>query len=196
MPKIYSEEKRQELAEQLLEAGLDSIRRSGIKKLSIEELTKKVGIAQGTFYNFFPSKEMLIFFLAERYQTRVEDRMQAVIREKGFLERHDLKELYTCMMLEDNDNILRYLSRDDLQVLVTRLPKACLSKVADTRSIVERNLTFVPHKKDTVDVDAVINWIQLMQLAIQNKDLLIEDGLRKIMLTLIENMLEEIFERE
>ena len=51
MPKIYSVEKRQEIVNQLMMVGLELIRQNGIKKMSIHELTKRVGIAQGTFYN-------------------------------------------------------------------------------------------------------------------------------------------------
>lgn len=193
MPRIYSEEKRRDIAAQMLEAGLYIIRRSGVKKLSIEELTKKVGIAQGTFYNFFPSKEMLIVALAERYQARLNDWMHAVAAQKGYLDREDLRKLYAGMMLEDDDNIYRYLSRDDIQVLMTRLPKECLSEMADPRVQVERNLSFIRNKKENVDITSVINWIQMMHLAVQNKDLLIEEGLPKIVGILIDNMLDEIF---
>ena len=33
----------------------------GMKKTSVEQLTKAVGIAKGSFYKFYESKEMLFF---------------------------------------------------------------------------------------------------------------------------------------
>ena len=37
----------------------------GMKKTSVEQLTKSVGIAKGSFYKFYESKEMLFFAVLE-----------------------------------------------------------------------------------------------------------------------------------
>ena len=51
--------------EQLRKALLKETRRCavtlGMKKTSVEQLTKAVGIAKGSFYKFYESKEMLFF---------------------------------------------------------------------------------------------------------------------------------------
>ncbi len=108
MPKIYSVEKRQEIVNQLMMVGLELIRQNGIKKMSIHELTKRVGIAQGTFYNFFNSKEMLVYALADSYQQSIKDKLEEIIQTKGYLERNDLRELYNCMFLKDEHNVYRF----------------------------------------------------------------------------------------
>ena len=46
-----------------MEAALDLFHDKGTKALSIAELTKRAGIAQGTFYNFWKDKEALIIEL-------------------------------------------------------------------------------------------------------------------------------------
>jgi AcrR family transcriptional regulator len=193
MPKIYSTEKRQEIVNQLLMVGLELIKQNGIKKMSIHELTKRVGIAQGTFYNFFNSKEMLVYALADSYQQSIKDKLEEIIQTKGYLERNDLRELYDCMFLKDEHNVYRFLTREDLQNLSTRLPSDCLNKMTDIKTAMERNLRHVREKKEPYDLDAVINWLQLMNLTIQNKDILVETGIEKIILQLIENMLDELF---
>ena len=51
--------------EQLHKALLKETRRCavtlGMKKTSVDQLTKAVGIAKGSFYKFFESKEMALF---------------------------------------------------------------------------------------------------------------------------------------
>ncbi|WP_373482925.1 TetR/AcrR family transcriptional regulator [Acetobacterium sp.] len=193
MPKIYSNEKRQEIANQLMMVGLELIRRNGLKKMSIHELTKRVGIAQGTFYNFFNSKEMLVYALADSYQQSINDKLEEIIQAKAHLERNDLRELYACMFLKDEHNVYRFLTREDLQNLSTRLPSDCLYEITDIKVAMERNLRYVREKKEPCDLDAVINWVQIMNLTVQNKDILVEAGIEKIILQLIENMLDELF---
>ena len=173
--------------------GLELIKYNGIKRMSIEELTKRVGIAQGTFYNFFNSKEMLVYELANAYHERLDQKTEEIIKSKGFLDREDLRELYYNMILKDEDNVYRFLKNDDIQALITRLPKDCLLKISDIKGELEKNLRYVNGKKEKCDLNAVINWIQVMNLTVENKDILEESGIEKIINKMIENMLDEIF---
>ena len=193
MPKIYSEEKKKEIREQLMATGLELIKYNGIKRMSIEELTKRVGIAQGTFYNFFNSKEMLVYELANAYHERLDQKTEEIIKSKEFLDREDLRELYYNMILKDEDNVYRFLKNDDIQALITRLPKDCLLKISDIKGEIEKNLLYLNGKKEKCDLNAVINWIQVMNLTVENKDILEESGIEKIINKMIENMLDEIF---
>lgn len=55
--------------EQIRRALLKEARRCavtlGMKKTSVEQLAKAVGIAKGSFYKFYESKEMLFFAVLE-----------------------------------------------------------------------------------------------------------------------------------
>ena len=63
MPKAFTEEERIKIKEALMETALDLFHDKGTKSLSIAELTKRVGIAQGSFYNFWKDKDALIIEL-------------------------------------------------------------------------------------------------------------------------------------
>lgn len=195
MPKIYSNEKRQEIRSQLMIVGLELIKQNGFKKMSIQALTKRVGIAQGTFYNFFISKEMLVYELADAYQQSTNLKLEEIIQAKGYFERNDLRELYYHMFLKDENNVYRFITREDLQMLYTRLPSDCFHKMTDLKKEMERTLLNANKLKEYYDLDTVINWIQIMNLTIQNKDILVESGIEKMILAMIENMLNELFER-
>lgn len=193
VPKIYSQEKRQEIREQIMDMGLELIKQYGMRKMSIEQITKKVGIAQGTFYNFFDSKEILVYELANAYQERINQKLEEIIQIKGYLDRESLRELYYGMILKDEDNVYRLLKREDIQTFLTRLPSNCLNKISDTKMQMEKNLRYVSEKKEKYDLDAILNWIQVMNLVVENKDILVETGIEKIVNRMIENMLDEIF---
>nr|WP_258880728.1 TetR/AcrR family transcriptional regulator [Clostridium estertheticum] len=173
--------------------GLELIKQYGMRKMSIEQITKKVGIAQGTFYNFFDSKEILVYELANAYQERINQKLEEIIQIKGYLDRESLRELYYGMILKDEDNVYRLLKREDIQTFLTRLPSNCLNKISDTKMQMEKNLRYVSEKKEKYDLDAILNWIQVMNLVVENKDILVETGIEKIVNRMIENMLDEIF---
>lgn len=60
MAKAFTEEERLEIRERIMETAIDLFHENGAKALSIQELTRRVGISQGSFYNFWKDKESLI----------------------------------------------------------------------------------------------------------------------------------------
>lgn len=63
MAKAFTEEERSRIKEKIMEAALDLFHDKGTKALNISELTKRAGIAQGSFYSFWQDKEALIIDL-------------------------------------------------------------------------------------------------------------------------------------
>lgn len=63
MGKAFTEEEKIKIKESIMETALDLFHEKGTKSLSISELTKRVGIAQGSFYNFWKDKESLVIDL-------------------------------------------------------------------------------------------------------------------------------------
>lgn len=61
--KAFTEEEKIKIKESIMETALDLFHEKGTKSLSISELTKRVGIAQGSFYNFWKDKESLVIDL-------------------------------------------------------------------------------------------------------------------------------------
>ena len=60
MGKAYSDKEREEIRTRVLEAALDLYHANNSKSLNISEITKRAGISQGGFYNFWQDKEALI----------------------------------------------------------------------------------------------------------------------------------------
>ncbi len=67
MPRAFTEVERDAIRAKLLQAGRDCFLRYGLKKTTIEDLTRPAGIAKASFYLFFDNKERLFIevFLEE-----------------------------------------------------------------------------------------------------------------------------------
>ena len=63
MGKAFTEEEKVKIREKLMETAIELFHEKGTKSLSIAELTRRVGIAQGSFYNFWTDKEALVIDL-------------------------------------------------------------------------------------------------------------------------------------
>ena len=75
--------------EQLRKALLKETRRCavtlGMKKTSVDQLTKAVGIAKGSFYKFYESKEMLFFAVLENIHSELYGVADRALRESDGL---------------------------------------------------------------------------------------------------------------
>ncbi|MGN0437640.1 MAG: TetR/AcrR family transcriptional regulator, partial [Lachnospiraceae bacterium] len=87
MPKVYSEEERNTIITRLKEEANILMQEKGVKKTTVDELVKRVGIPKGTFYLFYPSKEMLLFDVSQDFHKQVDDYITAgimrIVKEKN-----------------------------------------------------------------------------------------------------------------
>jgi TetR/AcrR family transcriptional repressor of nem operon len=67
----------------LLDAGLEVFAERGYAKTTIAEIVERAGVAQGTFYLHFATKEALLFALQERFKERMVTRAAAAITASG-----------------------------------------------------------------------------------------------------------------
>jgi AcrR family transcriptional regulator len=63
----FTDEKREQIRETLHETGRELFAQYGLRKTTIAELTEPAGIATGTFYQFYDSKEELYIEILEAY---------------------------------------------------------------------------------------------------------------------------------
>ena len=90
MGKAFTEEEREEIREKLRRTGLKILAKTGIKDISIRDITKQAGIAQGGFYTFYANKDEFILDLIslrirEKTDIMYENRAKTVDDPRGFL---------------------------------------------------------------------------------------------------------------
>lgn len=63
-------EQREQVKRSILDTSISIFKEKGYENATIDEITRTVGVAKGTFYNFFSSKsDILIAWAAEKFQT-------------------------------------------------------------------------------------------------------------------------------
>ena len=81
MPKPFTEQERRTIRDRLMDEGLKRFARQGVRAMRIDDLCRDVGIAKGSFYSFFASKEALFFALSDRQDEMHKSEMLAQMRE-------------------------------------------------------------------------------------------------------------------
>ena len=96
----------------------------GMKKTSVEQLTKAVGIAKGSFYKFYESKEMLFFAVLENVHSELYGVADHALSEANGLppsERAAKAVLAVCRRLSDTGDMV--FIEHDAKLLLQRLPE-------------------------------------------------------------------------
>ena len=87
MPKLYSEEEKRQIIEKLKKEANILMLERGVKKTTVDELVKRAGIPKGTFYLFYPSKEMLLYDVSQDFHEQVDcyitNGVRKIIRDKN-----------------------------------------------------------------------------------------------------------------
>ena len=75
MPKIYTDEERTDIRTRLKREANILMLEKGVKKTTVDELVQRTGIPKGTFYLFYPSKEMLLFDCSQDFHEQVDEHL-------------------------------------------------------------------------------------------------------------------------
>lgn len=130
MSRGFNEHEKEFIKNALIEQGKILFGKFGFQKTSILEITKSVGIAQGTFYNFFKSKEELYFFILEMEEKEIKEQFASIdIFEKNEPKK-EIKSILRNMMqtVETNPLIRDLYFGDNMEILLKKLPPESLEK--------------------------------------------------------------------
>ncbi len=75
LPTGSREQKRLETHERIYAAALAEFREAGFQKAQIDRIVERAGVARGTFYFHFPTKEHVLLELQRRAETNITERI-------------------------------------------------------------------------------------------------------------------------
>lgn len=119
----FTEQKNETIRKELVREALHCAVTVGVRKTSVEQLTEAVGIAKGTFYKFFPSKELLFFAALETIHAETYAVAEKAMRDNAALlptERALKTVLAACQYLSDTKAMT--FIENDAEYLLRRIP--------------------------------------------------------------------------
>ncbi|EGT3682228.1 TPA: TetR/AcrR family transcriptional regulator [Clostridioides difficile] len=143
MAKSFTEIEKDNIRKRLISECEINWSKYGYKKTNIDELCSKSGIAKGSFYTFFDSKEKLFFEVLNGIQNRLISSVDEILSnmppKEGFAKA--LKMLYR---LYDKNPFLYSPTNTDYITLLNKIPKEMLSQleysnVQSFYSLIERH---------------------------------------------------------
>ncbi len=137
-PKAFSEDEKAMVRNKLIETAKGYLATTGIKKTTVEELSRAAGISKGAFYLFYDSKELLFLDALESIQSKIHDML--INEVKQHKNKRDCFVQVTKRMFIDLRPILYMLSNDEYEILLRRVPQERIKQHIEMDDMASKHL--------------------------------------------------------
>lgn len=194
MPKIFSPDDKAAIRRRLLELGLEELERGGFRKCAVESLASKAGIAKGTFYNFFPSKEAFFYEVMLSIRDANRDMMRRALRSPGANRgtvADFLVERYTRIR-----TVFDYFSMDEMNIVFRKLPGKRAESESQSEAFLAELLAGMSDINPDLDGHIVLSMLNVMAMASSNAELIVSGSKEATIRFLAESLAEYLFRKE
>ena len=151
MPKSYSDQEREYIQSRLREEAAKCLAQYGVRRTTVDELVKRVGIPKGTFYLFYKSKELLLFEVIQQQHESINDDLARALSHLAGKEltADALTDLIFGFFKKTEEMpILQLLDTDEVELLVRKLPREVVeAHLQDDTDTIEKMFEMFPMKK-------------------------------------------------
>ena len=192
MPKIYTELEKNNINNSLISYAEHALKTRGVKATSIDDIVNEVGIAKGSFYLFYNSKEELFFSAVVNFRKEMDLRLNELLLSLD--ENHIVRsvtEIFTDLMFELYDRgIYRFYDKAEYSLITRKIDPALVAKEKEEMLNLFKTLlkTFYIEK----GVESFYDAFVLLNYALLNSDKIpnIKESLRLIIKGLVFQLID------
>lgn len=176
MPTAFTEKQQEDIRASLFQAGMRLSKSMGMQKMTVSRLAAATGIAKGSFYHFFESKEAfilaLVAYTGQRlellFQKHLDGRKQMTTREFiAFLKEY----------MNSEYDLLNGLTMEDVMWLKTHMADAKLFEPTAPAHTMQHFMTYLSDARKDVDVGTIVNLMKSVYMMRESRDTMIEASL-------------------
>ncbi|MCM1157332.1 MAG: TetR/AcrR family transcriptional regulator [Bacteroidales bacterium] len=188
MPASFSKKQQEEIRERLFHEGIKLFQTLGVQRTTISKLTSACGIAKGSFYSFYESKEEFILALCKWAEQNTTEMLNRKLAGRSRMSAHEFLEFFEEYLYSEYD-LMNGLTVDDFLWLKKHMADADLFNPVDQLEQAKIWLSLISDAREYIDCGTVVNLIKSIYAMREHRDTLVEaslDGSIKIMLRVLE----------
>lgn len=195
MPRELTPEEKELQKKQLLQQGKELIFRYGIKKISVDDIAKAAGMAKGSFYHSFRSKDDFLYELLYQIHEEAFSQVKAGVAHLKKIpsseKRNQIKQMF-LKIFHDPQIAFFMDAHDDIQSFLERHDKATLEKMEEMEQANYREI-FKQLGLTNKQPEILQNYVHIIYFGVSHKKIMIEeyiDATVEVMLDGLLNYLE------
>ncbi len=147
MPRALTDNERDHIRQRLMEEAENCLRQYGVRKTTVDELTKKARIPKGTFYLFYESKELLFYDVLLKFHESIQQELLHKLGElSGCITPDAMTDLlFTFYQRVESSFLYPLLTGGEIELLMQKLSPELIAAHAQTDDFqVEQLIHLVP----------------------------------------------------
>ncbi len=172
----FSKEEQDAIRIKMFEEGIGLLKQYGVQRLTIDKLTHSCGIAKGSFYNFYESKETYLYALMEYAGKHIQGMLVNKLAGRKQMTTHEFFEFFREYLYSDYD-LLRYVTIEDFLWMQKHLSN--MERFQAKKQLPELDiwLSLMSDARTDIDKGVVINLIKSIYAMREVKANLIQESL-------------------
>lgn len=173
MPTAFTDEELEHIRSALIQAGIRLSKELGLQKMSVEKLTAAVGIAKGSFYMFFGSKEDFILEVAEYTGAQTQKMLLSRLNGRRKMSAHEFMEFFSEYLHSDFD-LMNGLTVEEFFWLKKHIKKQVLFDPDEQIKTAELWLSLINDVRPGVDAGTFVNLIKSIYAIREHGDTMVK----------------------
>ena len=188
MPVAFTTEQQESIREELFRAGIRLSRSEGMQRMTVSKLATAAGIAKGSFYHFFDSKEAFILALIGYTGEKLQHLFEKHLNGRDQMTAHE----FTGFLREDMHSeydLLNGLTMEDMMWIKTHMSETELFDPDRTVFAMQQFLDCISDTQKNIDAGTIVNLIKGMYMIRESRDTMIGPSLDnsiEVMLRMVE----------
>lgn len=176
MPANFTEEQRRDIRNRLIQKGYEFSRLYGIKKMKIEDLAKSCGIAKGTFYHFFASKEAFVKELIDELNRQDMASLMQLLNGREKVPLEEMIVWYRNLFTFEH-NFMLFQRVEDFVWMKKHLSVDYMFHPETDKEKAWQILSIVDGIRNDIDIGVIINFIKTIYAMTENRDTFCQESL-------------------
>lgn len=188
MPTAFTSKQQKSIRGELFRAGIRLSKSEGMQGMTVSKLAASAGIAKGSFYHFFESREAFIPALLAYAQEKSQLLFEKHPGGRERMTTHEFIGFLREYMNREYD-LLNGLTLEDLMWLKTHMSDASLFETATPVHTVQHFLDCLSDAGEAVDAGTIVNLVKAMYMMRESRDTMIGaslDNSIEVMLKMLE----------
>lgn len=172
----FTEKQQNEIREKLFHAGIEYLKTYGVQKITVDKLVAAAGIAKGSFYNFYKSKEEFLFALSEYAGNRMDEMLRRKLRGREQLPVEEFMDFLREYLHSDYD-LMASLTIDDFLWVRKHLADYRPFEPAAQALTVKHWMEMIENVDENADPGVIANLIKCIYAMREHRDTMVQAAL-------------------
>lgn len=197
MATAFNDNEKEFIKEKLKEVAYDCLLKYGVKKTTVDQIVQMTGIAKGSFYKFYDSKEILFFTVLEEYQKSIMYELINKFKEEEYIGVDKFTQLiYGLYQKVRQSFIMNIIKNNEFEYLMRKLPKDLIANHHSLDDILAKNIFLHIKIKEGVNIDVVTASLRAIFMSMMHIEEIGEKYIEEVLKLLIKGLAIQIVEED